>query len=361
MKNRIIKILVTGANGMVGNAIQRISKDENSFLSLIRDKGVIENFEKNKTIYKYIFLGRKELDLTNQEKVINTFAVIKPDVVLHLAAKVGGLFANQEDNQSFYFTNLKMSENLFQACIKHNINYTFSYLSTCIYPVDYDYEKKPITEEFLHLGEPHTSNFGYAFAKRQHEVMARLLNHKGGNHFCLIPNNLYGPCDNFDIAKSHVIPALIAKMFNATNNEEYFVKGSGKALRQFTYVDDIAKQTLAYITCVLHGNSNKYPKLINIGESFETSIYGMTNVIHETLKEFNLGPRKIIFENQEYDEKYDGMYIKTSDLNKINSILFESTYNEKDDYKKIILFSKKEKENIRTTINWFLTNIANKR
>lgn len=322
MENRLLKILVTGSDGMVGSAVQRISSNMDEVLALLDEK-TLEKVKKKRIIFRFVFMNRQTLDLTNKEAVYSSIGIIKPDVVLHLAAKVGGLFANQGDNAGFYFQNIKMSENILGACYKHNINYTFSFLSTCIYPNDPT--MLPYTETNLHAGEPHPSNYGYAFAKRQHEVMCRLYNELGQNNVCLIPNNLYGPNDNFDVKTAHVIPAIINKAYLSSNKgTQLSLPGSGLALREFTYVDDIAKQALAYMLYYMNSADSTRPKVVNIGNNEESSIYKVLEQIHKSFENNGIKLNSNLheaFKETSYSADYDGIFRKPSNLSILHTIL----------------------------------------
>jgi GDP-L-fucose synthase len=152
-------------------------------------------------------------------------------------------------------------------------------LSTCIYP-DEKYVTWPLTENQLHNGEPHTSNFGYAFAKRMVDVQLRAIRQQHGlNYISVIPNNLYGEHDNFDLNNSHVLPALIRKIWEAkiNNKNEFEVWGDGEVFREFTYAKDIAK---AILFCI-DNYSEDMP--INIGCTQEYKLKDVINIICEEL------------------------------------------------------------------------------
>jgi len=319
--SRIVTVVVTGSQGMVGTAVQHISKNIEEVIALT-PSDTIEVVRRIKPIFKFVFLDRKTVDLTNKDKVFECIRTIKPDIVIHLAAKVGGLFANQKDNEGFYFQNLHMSENLLQACNKFGVKYTFSFLSTCIYPQDPSL--LPYKEENLHKGEPHPSNYGYAFAKRQHEVMCRIYNQAGGNHVCLIPNNLYGPNDNFDLNNAHVIPAIISKTFTAIQeNKQLSLPGSGKGQREFTYVHDIARQLLAYMIQYVYGLGIK-PTLVNLGNNEEVTIKEVTIKICDTFEQMGHQipfDKEQIFSKEKFNQEYDGIFRKPSSLELLHSVL----------------------------------------
>lgn len=182
----------------------------------------------------------------------------KPDVVIHLAAKVGGLYDNMAHNATFLRDNVLINFNVFEACRKFGVKKVVSCLSTCIFP---DGINMPISEGDLHKGPPHNSNYGYSYAKRLLEVMSRAYNEEfgiakfrvparhneefkseGTKFVTVIPTNIYGKYDNFDLERGHVIPALIHKCYLAKRDgTPFYIRGDGSAMRQFIYAEDLAK------------------------------------------------------------------------------------------------------------------------
>lgn len=218
-----MNILVTGSSGLVGKSFQKI---------------VHQN--KNLDIdYKFYFLTRNDCDLTDSNAVYQIFNKINPQIVIHLASGVGGVYENMNNNYNMFLQNIRINTNIIDACYKHNIKTFISVLSTCIFPdknVTY-----PLTADQIHNGEPHFSNNGYAYSKRILHIGSTFLKKNGCNVINLIPTNLYGENDNYEIQKAHVIPALIHKTKLAIeNNTDLIINGSGNALRQFLYVDDLA-------------------------------------------------------------------------------------------------------------------------
>lgn len=203
--------IVTGGSGMVGKNLQEVSPN-------------------------WIYLSSKDGDLTDMVAVEKIFEKYQPKYVIHLAAAVGGLYRNMNNNFKMLDDNLMINRNVIKCCQKYNIEKIISCLSTCIYPNQVTY---PITEDQLHLGPPHYSNEGYSYAKRMLEIQCRL---GGIDYICLIPTNLYGKYDNFNLEDAHVLPNLIHKCYLAKKNNEIFeIKGSGIAQRQFLYAGDFAK------------------------------------------------------------------------------------------------------------------------
>lgn len=220
-------VLVTGSTGLVGKAFQRI----------VKNHGYIDN--------NYYFVSSKDANLCNPEECDSLYRNIKPDIVVHLAAKVGGLFYNMEHNRDMYVDNMKMNMNIMEASERHKVKKTIVCLSTCIFPD----KTSEMHLSDLHQGPPHESNYGYAFAKRNLEVMCRLYNSSsstGAEFHYVIPCNIYGPEDHFNLVQSHVIPALITRFEQAieTNTDVVRLFGTGRARRQFVYVDDVVRSIL---------------------------------------------------------------------------------------------------------------------
>lgn len=233
--------LVTGGTGMVGNAFKKVLPEAE-------------------------YPNRQELwSMTTK---VFAHEELKDKNIIHLAARVGGVKANIENMADFYVQNSLLNERLLAAAKLGHANKVISLLSTCVYPKA-EYVTYPLTEDQLHLGPPHDSNYGYAYAKRMVDVMSRAYRQQYGcNFITAIPNNLYGENDNFDLENSHVIPALIRKIWEAKINNSPYIEcwGDGSPLREFTYSEDIAK-----ILMFLMENYND-PHPINIGSTEEYSI-----------------------------------------------------------------------------------------
>ena len=219
-------VLVTGSNGLVGQGFKA------AISTLPTDT-------KNK--YIFFFASRDSANLEDASECQALFERVKPSIVVHLAAFVGGLFANMSYPVKFFEKNMIMQINIMRSSAKiGTVKRVVSCLSTCIYPSNTTY---PIREEFLHQGEPHDSNFAYAYSKRMIEVLGRAYE-KQYNIECvsICPTNVYGPHDNFSLANGHVIPSLIHKCYNAVkDNKDFEVLGTGKPLRQFIFNNDLGK------------------------------------------------------------------------------------------------------------------------
>jgi len=218
-----MKILVTGSTGLVGSALI------NQY----------QSYHGYKLIDEWIFLSSQDGDLTKEDNVERIFNLHQPDIVVHLAANVGGLFKNMYKRAEMYEDNIIMNTFILKYARIFKVQKIISILSTCIFPDGIE----PLTENILHHGPPHPSNEGYAYAKRMMEVHGRIL-HSQHQIPCiqLIPTNIYGPHDNFNLEDAHVIPALIHRCYLAKEKKiPFIVKGSGKPIRQFIYSYDLAK------------------------------------------------------------------------------------------------------------------------
>jgi GDP-L-fucose synthase len=279
-------ILVTGGSGLVGNAILLLEKEYPN--------------------YNFIFLNSKICDLTNYNEVIILFNTIKPDNVIHLAACVGGLFKNMAQKVKMFEDNILINTHVIKAASAVGVKNLIACLSTCVFPDKTEY---PINETMLHNGPPHHSNEGYAYSKRMMELHCRLYNEScGTNYICIIPTNIYGPHDNFNLEDGHVIPSLIHKCYLAKKEGIPFeVKGSGRPLRQFIYSMDLAK----LIMSTLENNELIGTGNIIVSPEEEYSIREVAELINS-----HFG-NEIIF-NEEYS---DGQYRKTADNSKLKELL----------------------------------------
>lgn len=217
--------------------------------------------------------------------------------IIHCAAKVGGINANYTKMFDFFESNIQMNVNILRACKEFNLNNSVLVLSTCIMP---NQNKLPYEEDHLHNGEPHFTNYGYAYAKRMLEVGSRSLRQQYGiNTVCLIPCNLYGKNDNYNLESGHVIPSLIHKCYLAKkNNEDFVVWGTGIPLREFLYVNDFAR----IIETIIKDEKEYSPMIISPDN--EVSIRDVVSII---ATEMNFGG-KILYDLS----KPDGIYKKTT-------------------------------------------------
>lgn len=244
-----MNVLVTGGTGMVGQGFKDIDTDHTIEL-----------------------IGSKQYDLRSWEDTKAMFVDKSPNAIIHLAARVGGVKGNTEYVADFFCDNIRINTNVLQAAKKFGTQKVVSMLSTCVYPDDVIY---PLTEDQIHNGEPHKSNFGYAYAKRMLDVHSRALRQQYGcNYICAVPNNLYGPGDYFDLQNCHVLPAIIRKVYEAKKfGKQVVLWGNGSPLREFTYSKDIAKILLF----LLDNYDESSP--VNIGMTGEIAIKDITKKI----------------------------------------------------------------------------------
>jgi len=249
-----MKVLVTGSNGLMGKSFQKIVKSKED-------------------LNQYHFLTRHDCDLTDYKSVNAIFEKINPDVIIHFASGVGGVYENMSNNYNLFINNTRINTNIVDACNLYKVKKLVNILSTCIFPdknVSY-----PLTFDQIHNGAPHESNYGYAYSKRVLHIGSQLLKESGCTVINFIPTNLYGENDNYNIKKAHVIPAIIHKVYNAIKNDtDLIINGSGNALRQFLYADDLSNIIYSKLDST---ESNDY--IISPPPSSEISIKELVNMI----------------------------------------------------------------------------------
>ena len=220
---------------------------------------------------------RKDYDLVHYANVVRLYDDTKPDLVIHLAARVGGIGANQQNPATFFYENLMMGAQLMEVGRLAGLSKFVALGTICAYP---KFTPTPFKEEDLWNGYPEETNAPYGIAKKMLLVQADAYRQQYGfNSIYLLPVNLYGPGDNFDPNSSHVIPAMILKIDNALNagHEEIELWGTGRPTREFLYVDDAARA----IALACEGYDGADP--VNIGSGREISIRDLADVIAETM------------------------------------------------------------------------------
>lgn len=305
-------VMVTGGSGLVGCAIRDYVKSNKK-----------ENEE-------WVFLSSKDGDLRDRKDTEAIFEKFKPTHVIHLAAKVGGLFANMAQKVEFYRENILIDDNVMELCRITKVDKLVSFLSTCIFP---DQTVFPIDETMLHNGPPHPSNEGYAYAKRLIDTMNRAYAEEYNCNFTsIIPTNIYGPNDNFSIQNGHVIPGLIHKCYIAKKEGTPFtIWGSGSPLRQFIYSLDLAELTV----WVMREYHSPDPITLSVDEAAEVTIKDVALAVAKAMK----------FENEvKFDtDKADGQFKKTASNKKLRGL--------KPDYKFTTI-----EEGIQKSVDWFVSN-----
>jgi GDP-L-fucose synthase len=299
------KILVTGSNGLLGSALRK------------------------KLGEGHVYHTREDADLTKYDE---TFNFIKDkikndgvDTIIHCAAKVGGIKANMDNNQEFFEVNYKINNNVLKIASEFKIDNFINVLSTCIFPSDNI--EFPLTPSQIDLGEPHYTNYGYSYAKRLSGYETKIFrNILKKNWFSVIPTNLYGPNDNFNLETSHLIAGMIHRAYLAKkNNEKFVVWGDGKQLRQFVHSEDLAE---LIIWSLDNWNSDEHCMLIN---EEEISVLDITNLI---MKKFDFSNKDVIFDLS----KPKGQHRKPA-ISHVNHYKFKSI-----------------EDGINETIDWFIKN-----
>lgn len=272
-----------------------------------------------------------QYDLRNLEDVTKMYQQLKPDIVIHLAAKVGGIGANREHPAEFFYDNLTMGIFLLDQAYRHKIEKFVAIGTICCYP---KFTPVPFKEKDLWNGYPEETNAPYGLAKKMLLVQSQAYRQQYGfNSIFLMPVNLYGPGDNFDPKSSHVIPALIKKCFDAKieGKEEIVVWGTGNASREFLYVEDCAQ------AIVLATEQYNKSEPVNIGAGFEIKIRDLVYLIME-LTEFK---GKVVWDTS----KPDGQPRRMLDTTKAK---MEFGFTAQTDFK----------EGLKKTIDWYKYEIG---
>lgn len=274
------KVLVTGGTGFVGTRLQKKRPD-------------------------WIYISSQDYDLTKSDSCRQMLLDIKPDSIVHLAGKVGGIKENSNKQGDFFYLNTMINTNIVHESYRTGVERLLSSLSTCAFP---DILKNyPFVEEDILKGAPASSNLSYGYTKRSLYIQS--LSYKkqyGVNYNCFCPSNIYGPNDNFDPDSSHFVPSLIQKVFNASESEEIELWGTGKPLRQQLYVDDLVD-----IIPVLLEKHNTSSPLIVCGDE-NMSISEMANVL---LKKVNKNVKI------RYNQKLDGQFRKDGSNKKLLKLI----------------------------------------
>lgn len=307
--NKESKIYIAGHNGLVGRATT----------NLLNEKGYCN----------LVTITSSNLDLRIQKDVNSFISESKPDIIIDAAAKVGGIYANNSFPYSFLMENMQIQNNLIDAALKNKIKNFIFLGSSCIYP---KHAPQPIEEDYLLTSQLEPTNKWYALAKISGVFLCEAIKKEYGyNYISLMPTNLYGEHDNFDLKTSHVIPAMIRKFHEAkTKNSDVFLWGTGSPLREFLHVKDLAKAILFVI------ENEVKDSLYNIGTSKDLSIKDLALRIQKIVGHTG----KIIWD----DSMPDGTPKKLLNTNKINSLGWHPTI--------------ELEEGLKTTYSWFKNNLA---
>jgi len=291
-----MKILVTGGSGFLGKNLQQKQPD-------------------------WIYISSKEYDLLSPRECIRMLQENKPDAILHLAGKVGGIKANKENQATFYYQNMMMNTNIIESAYQYGVKRVLSSLSTCAFPnIVKDY---PFAEADIFDGPPAKTNFSYGYTKRALHVQTLSYRKQYGvNYSTFCPSNIYGPEDHFDLERSHFIPALVKKLHDAKEGQTLEFWGTGKPLRQQLYVKDLVK----IIPMLLEKHNSSLPIIVSPNENL--SISKMIEIAIKTIKK----DVDVVYNN-----KLDGQYRKDGSNSEFLSLVgdfkftnfedgFKSTY-----------------------------------
>ena len=319
--NKTSKIYIAGHRGLVGSAI----------LKNLLSKGYTN------LVYK----THKELDLLDQKEVADFFEYEKPEYVILAAAKVGGIVANNTYRADFIYENLQIQNNVIHQAYVNGVTKLLFLGSTCIYPKN---APQPMPEDCLLTDTLEYTNEPYAIAKIAGIKMCESYNIQYGTNFIsVMPTNLYGPNDNFDLETSHVLPALIRKMHEAklNNTAQVEIWGSGKPRREFLYSEDMADACVYLLenrdfkdTYDLNEKEIRNTH-INIGTGIDISIKELAELIKETI-----GFQGELYFNA---DKPDGTMVKLTDVSKLHSLGWKHKVELKD--------------GIKTMYEWYLSNV----
>lgn len=290
------RIYIAGHNGLVGSALHRHLKVK-GYTHIIND----DIIKHNKQRYAY--------NLQQKSEVTRLFASYEPEYVFICAAKVGGIGANDNYSADMMIGNLEIQNNLISACHEFNVEKTLFLGSSCIYPKN---AEQPLREEYLMSDYLEETNIGYAVAKIAGITLCEMYRKQYGDKMITVmPSNLYGPGDNFNLEKAHVLPALMKRFHDAKENgdEKVVVWGSGEPRREFLYIDDLV-DALEFLMLNYDG-----AKPINVGLGQDLPIYELVAMI-----EYIVGYKGDV----EWDEtKPDGTYQKLLDISKIQELGWE--------------------------------------
>jgi GDP-L-fucose synthase len=296
----MVTTLVTGGSGFVGKNLKTQNPD-------------------------WVYINSKDFDLKDLECCLAMLDKFKPDVVIHLAGRVGGIKDNLENPASFYYDNITINTNVVHACYLKKVSRLIASLSTCAFPDNL--KVYPFREEDIFLGPPTKSNFSYGYAKRALLVQINAYRKQYGvNYSTFSPSNIYGPFDNFSSDKSHFVPAMIRKLISAKESSEVTFWGSGRPLRQQLYVEDLVE----ILPKLINLDYGEQPIIISPNENL--SIKAMIDICLSILNK----DIRVTFNNKD-----DGQFRKDGSNNNLKKLI--------GDFK----FTTFE-FGLRKTIDWYL-------
>jgi len=251
-----MKVLVTGGTGFVGKNLQKVKPE-------------------------WYYIGAEKIDLISPYSFFDYVEVMRPDAIVHLAAHVGGIKANNDYPERFFYENTMMNLNVVSSAVELSIPRVLSSLSVCAFP---DTVKKyPFNEEDLHNGPPNGTNISYGYSKRSLYVhMNACRRQYNFNYSTFSPSNIFGPHDNYNPQTSHFVPALVKKMYDAKDGDTIEFWGTGKPIRQFMYVEDLVR----IIPILLEKHNTDLPLIIAPYEklSIKDMIDAMIEIANKDVK-----------------------------------------------------------------------------
>jgi len=277
-----MRVLVTGGSGFVGKRLQRYKSN-------------------------WAYISSKDCNLMDQHACDQMLRKYKPDAIIHLAARVGGIKENAENQATFYYENVTMNTNLLECAYRNNVKRVLSSLSTCAFPnILCEY---PFSEKDIFNGPPAETNFSYGYAKRSLHVQSLSYRKQYGvNYSTFCPSNVYGPNDSFNDESSHFVAALIKKFAEAKNGDTLCFWGTGKPLRQQLYVDDLVK----ILPVLLEKHNSDIPLIVALKENLS-----IENMVQACLR--------VSKKNVDYyfDGSLDGQYRKDGDNSRLLKLIGE--------------------------------------
>ena len=307
-----MRIVVTGGNGMVGRCI----------------KSIIHDYKDHEFTFLHRRGGEHSVELTDKDAVMQYFKSHAYDAIIHLAANVGGLYKNMARNIQMFQDNMLMNMNILEACHTNNIQKGVFVLSSCIYPANPS--RFPMDETMIHEGPAHESNEGYAYSKRMMEMLCKQYNETFKRQYiCVVPVNLYGPYDNFDLRDGHLIPMLMHRFF--LTKDLPIAYGTGTPLRQFLYAPDFAT-----IICRVLFEYEETTTLVCCNDDE----YTIQTIVKQICNAMNIDYEKVKWDTS----KSDGCMKKTVTNAKFKHVFPDFTFTSLDD-------------GLKETYTWFLKHI----
>lgn len=280
-----MKVLVTGGTGFVGKNLK-------------------------KEYSNWIYVSSKDFDLTSREQCLAMYEEVKPDAVLHLAGKVGGIKENTNNQADFYDINTMINTNVVSQAHKAGIKRLLASLSTCAFPNVV--ARYPFSEEDLLKGPPAPTNLSYGYTKRSLYIQIKSYREQYGvNYSCFCPSNIYGSYDNFDSESSHFVPSMIKRFYECNDGDVLEFWGDGKALRQQLYIGDLIKA----LPLLLENHNTDLPLIISPSENLS-----IDSMIKKCLKKVN---KSVIIE---YNNKLKGQHRKDGSNKKFIDLVGEFNF-----------------------------------